>query len=158
MLKTIAYVILLSLNLFSCAIESKRGETLLSENEIKPQYMAGKKIVMITHPNCGFSSLAFQDFPSEIKEYFKKNAIFVSPISENHVKSEIKAVQVWNENSPFHHLPVLRTTPLPPLDLNSTPQFYFFQDGIFVEKVVGWPKDRSNLVLLKDAIERIQQR
>ncbi len=158
MLKTLAYAILLSLNLFSCAIESKHGETLLSEHEIKPQYMAGKKMVMISHPDCGFSSQAFRDFPPEIEEYFKKNGIFVSPISENRVKSEIKAVHEWNENSPFHHLPVLRTTPLPPLDLSSTPQFYFFQDGIFVEKVVGWPKDGSNLVLLKAAIERLQQR
>jgi len=113
---------------------------------------------MVTHPLCGFSDRAFKDFTPEINEYFAKNAVFIAPVADSSLEQELDSIEVWNKNSAFEHLAVLDTSNIAALDLKETPQFYFFQDGVLLEKIVGWPKDKSNLSKLENAIHRHQSK
>lgn len=138
----------------ACVSEQPSDLQLSTSKPIESKYMSGAKLVIISHPSCGYSQKAFRDFSPKVREYLRKNAIFIAPISEKHVDSELNAVAKWNKTSEFYHWGVLRNSELAFLNLDSTPQFYFFRDGKVVELIVGWPKNKSNLRILEKAVRK----
>ena len=147
---SIVLLFLCCLALSSCTTSPKALLERQDLGAISAKYLTESRVVVITHPLCHFSSQAFKDFTPEIRNHFKK-ALLIAPISSRHFEEESKSVDDWNRTNDLQLIKVLSEKNLPSLDLSSTPQFYFFKNGLVVRKIVGWPKDKSNLSLLTKA-------
>lgn len=124
--------------------------------KIAPLYTKGKKVVMISHPGCHFCRMAFDQFNPETREYFKTNAIFLTPLNEESFSLHAQVVQEWNSHSEYKHIIVHSDALLPHLpNLKSTPQFYFFNNGELIEKLVGWKPGTETLLV--DAIHHLKK-
>lgn len=100
----------------------------------------GPRIIVAAHPNCHFTQDAIQDIEQDPK---------LSKVMENYSKwivpqrgsLDIDAVQEWNNNYPSASMTlVVDRDEWPAIDYWGTPTFYFFDNGILKDKVVGWPK------------------
>lgn len=112
---------------------------------------------MVTHPYCGFSRRAFQDFDEPTKNYLSTNGVLIAPVNKKYEDEQLGGVLEWNKTHPqSQHVPVDGENKLKGLDLNSTPQFYFFKNGELISKVVGWPKDKSNAKLVSENINMLK--
>ena len=121
---------------------------------IESKYKNGTAILIVAHPFCHFSENAFRDFSTEMSRKLK-DAVIVAPINPRHLLPESKAVDHWNRVNPFEMLKVSQEMQLVDIDLNHTPQFYFFKDGVLKKKIVGWPNDKSNLKQVSDALDQL---
>lgn len=143
--------ILFMLCFVSCTTAPK--SKFLSVVQIDKKYASGNKMVMVTHPFCGFSRKAFQDFSAITRQFLSTNGVIIAPINKKYEGEELQAVNDWNQKNPdFIHLPVYNDSRLRAIELNSTPQFYFFKDGELIGKIRGWPKDGSNAPKIKKYI------
>jgi len=126
-----------------------------SSDEIEATYSQGKKIVVVSSPQCGFCQRAFNDFSSTINDFLKSNGVIIAPISRQYEDDEIESVLNWNNQHSLNHLLSYNDTKLKHINLRSTPQFYFFNNGHLVEKIVGWPRDKSNGRAIEKAIKNL---
>ena len=125
-------------------------------DQVASLYMRGKKVVMVSHPGCHYCQLAFKNFTPEIRDYFKSNAIFITPLSEEYFAAHAPVVFKWNDESEFKHIIVHLDARLPQIsDLKGTPQFYFMNNGVVIEKLTGWRPGTETLV--EDAIHHLKK-
>jgi|GEM_PF-6340686 len=156
-MKTILILTPLLTLITSCSTAPKEP-IYLSTQQIEKKYSKGSKVVMITHPHCGFSQRAFKDFAPSTKEYLTENGVFLAPVIKKHEKEGLSGVMAWNKNHPgSQHIPVDSENKIKGLDLNGTPQFYFFRDGHLIGKVTGWPKDKSNATKVQNYISQLKR-
>lgn len=110
-------------------------------------------IVVVSSPLCGFSNAAgtFISMDSLLADGFKDALWLVPPEGDLRVRE----VESWNRRHPSQRM-VLTYDWLdwPQIDDWSTPGFYFFADGVVVEKVMGWPLDGSRATRLRGAVEK----
>ena len=156
MKKLLILVSLLAL-LTNCSTSPKKSP-YLSNQQIEQKYSTGNKVVMVTHPYCGFSRRAFQDFDEETRNYISTNGVLIAPVNKKYEEEQLGGVLEWNKkHSQSQHIPVDGENKLKDLDLNSTPQFYFFKKGKLISKVIGWPKDKSNAKLVRENINLLKR-
>lgn len=52
---------------------------------------------MVTHPYCGFSRRAFQDFDEETKNYLSTNGVLIAPVNKKYEEEQLGGVLEWNK-------------------------------------------------------------
>lgn len=139
-----------------CKSQHFPEKALFTPAEIAHEYSGRSKVVIVTHPECGFSENALTNLPNEVRLYLIENGVFVVPISEKSKEKQIQSVKALHNKTAITFLPILRPTNLPQIDLESVPQFFFFEKGTLQSKIIGWPKDNSNLPKLEAAIKQHQ--
>ena len=149
--KTIFVLGFMIFGLAACVNTHSRQAGLKTPKEIEALYQHGQAIVIVAHPLCHFSNNAFHDISSKTKTQLK-TATIVARISLKHFDDEFNAVDKWNRENELQMIKIASTDQLYGVDLESTPQFYFFNDGKLVKRIVGWPSDKSNEGPLNDAI------
>ena len=157
-MKTISILTPILTLIASCSTIPKEPR-YLSQQQIENKYSTGNKVVMITHPHCGFSRRAFQDFDQSTKDYLTNNGVLIAPVLKKHEDEELSGVIAWNKDHPdSQHIPVDSENKLKDLSLNSTPQFYFFRDGNLIGKVTGWPKGKANASKVQNYISQLKKK
>lgn len=112
---------------------------------------AGVSLIVVSHPNCGFSRDALSEIESnpELKEALPSETIFVAPTFGG---LRLDSIWRWNSTHP--------TTPHVLLDSPyswdvvrewNTPQFLFLVDGKLVASVEGWPDDSQAMLVIEAA-------
>lgn len=129
---------------------------LLSEdpNEVvsaRVDVETGRRIVVVSHPLCRFSSNASSAIAADdvLGPVFRSYATWIAPQSG---KLDLPVLQQWNrEHRDFDVGLVVRQTEWTFIDYWGTPTFYFLKDGAVVQKVIGWPQEGRREELLDAA-------
>lgn len=115
----------------------------------------GLVLVVISHPNCGFSRAAMLalETNSALAAELPAHRYFVAPTFGG---LRLESILAWNTAHPGSpHVLVDRPMAWPFVRSWNTPQFFFLVDGQLVEYLEGWP-DASQAVALVDASRRAQ--
>lgn len=140
-------ILLISVFISGCATTHQKHL-----DEISNQYLHGKKIVMITHPLCHFCEWAFEGFADDVRKELK-DAIYITVIQPQYPE-EMEALKKWEEHYKLKATIIYRDDTLPQLNLDLTPQFYFFENGILKHKIVGYiAKDGLSPALRKILVD-----
>lgn len=150
-MKTILVVTCMIFGLTACVTTQSKRAGLVNSKEIEPLYLRRQSIVIIAHPFCHFSNNAFHDMSSKTKTQLK-TAIIIAPIALKHFDDESNAVDKWNRENELQMTKIDSNDHLSHIDLESTPQFYFFNNGVLIKKIVRWPSDKSSEGLLNEAL------
>lgn len=118
----------------------------------------GKFVVVISNPLCGFSEAASKVIESDkdLSVFFSKHGLWLVPPARR--LYDVDVIE-WNKSHSSQKMVLAyKTNNWPIIDDWSTPIFYFLENGIVVDKIVGWPKNGQNLGQLRAAIERFTHR
>jgi hypothetical protein len=147
---------LIFLSLFTACAHQQTSPTS-DKLALEDKYAHGDKIVLVTHPSCGFSQRAFANFSPKINTYIKQNGIILAPVNKLYEENHFTPIQEWNASSEYQHIAVYNNTSLKNIDLKGTPKFYFFKDGVLQKTITGWPKNNSRISELESAIDMMEK-
>lgn len=99
------------------------------------------KVIVVAHPDCGFSRAAMQAIESDpvLGPLFAEHAHWLAPQAQ---RLGVERLQQWNRKHPSVEMTLaVDTREWPMMDDWATPNFYFFKDGELKARVSGWPLD-----------------
>lgn len=116
------------------AIEVNGG----NKAEVSIDHRAGKRIVVVHHPDCHFTQNAFRQISSRFRWALEKDGLFLASFG---LEEDFGKIARWNaENPKFKTYLVKDEASWSGLDLSSVPNFYFLREGKIACHVKGWPK------------------
>lgn len=116
-------------------VDFKTGEI----RQVPFVFPPGLLVVVMSAPRCHFAQNAVSDIEadSELRQLLAGRTLWLTRIDRGF---DLSQIQVWNQQHPEFTLSVASDI------LNwkkiaywETPTFYFFKDGVLVERVGGWP-------------------
>lgn len=117
----------------------------------------GAQLVVVSHPDCGFSRRAIAALESDdaLDRALPARRLYLAPTFG---RLGFDRINQWNAQHPrFPHVLVDRPAEWTFIQTWATPQFLFLVDGKLVEAVTGWPGDDQAAVLLA-AAQRVRTR
>lgn len=122
----------------------------------------GAKVVLIINPLCHFAHNGVQAINAvpKLKAIFEKDAIWLGPAGES---LYFDAFQQWNRQHPKEQIGIAYLpSEWPMINSWGLPTFYFFKNGVLVEKLIGWWKtppagipDSGSLPAVRSALKKI---
>lgn len=117
-------------------------------------FAKGKEVIVIATPNCQFCLNAVKDIKSEkviLNILAKKSRWLIPPDGSVYFNQAIQ----WNVHNPKIRMSLIdKFDYFPNEDYWGTPTFYFLENGKVIDKLSGWPKDKSNLKKLSDKLAK----
>lgn len=116
----------------------------------EPVDLSGTRLVIVAHPNCGFSRRAVQAMSSYPElQRLAETALWIAPAAGPFAWDRILA---WNSAHPEASLSFAwREQDWPMIDDWATPSFYFLRHGKVEERIQGWPEEGRSTELLAAA-------
>lgn len=114
-----------------------------------PADLTQPRIVVVSHPLCGFSQNAARQIAAdpELGPRFAAQSLWLLPQT---AALDVDQVRAWQSaHAPYRMAYVDLQRNWPGMDEWGTPTFYFFKDGRVVHKVVGWPAEGRKADLLE---------
>lgn len=108
-------------------------------------------ILVVSHPECHFTQDAVRSIESdrELRRLLEEHSVWIAPPSG---KLDLASIGEWNIQHPRFRLSIaVRASEWAPVDSWGTPTFYFFQNGILLRKIAGWPKSGRREEILEAA-------
>ena len=105
-----------------------------------PLDLRGVDVLVISHPQCGFSQRAATEIAAdaELRAIFQRSH-WLAPQDG---RIDPQAYAAWNDTHRAFPLAMLHEgRELPFVETRSTPRFYFLRDGQVAATVIGWPKE-----------------
>lgn len=111
-------------------------------------------VIVVAHPFCHFSQNALSAITSdlELKSVFINHSTWIMPSNES---LDIDGVLEANNDSLIKYHYIYLESEWPEIDYWGTPAFYFYKDGKFIQKVVGWPKEGGRKKEILKALQLI---
>lgn len=116
----------------------------------EPVDLRGNRLVVVAHPNCGFSRRAVHAMSTDPQlQELARTALWIAPAAGPSAWDRILA---WNAEHPEASLSYAwREQDWPMIDDWATPSFYFLPDGKVEARVRGWPEESRSAELLAAA-------
>lgn len=118
------------------------------------KFAKGKEVIVIAAPNCHFCLNAVKDIKTKkriLDVLSQKSRWLIPPDGSVHLKQAIQ----WNINNPKLNMSLIDNFDyFPNEDYWGTPTFYFLENGKIIDKLSGWPKDKSNLEKLSNKLAK----
>ena len=109
-------------------------------------------VVVISSPLCGFSQEATKAIESDedLSLFFRERSLWLVPPAR---QLQLDIINKWNAQHQNPFVLTNKITSWPLVDRWQTPTFYFIDaNGQILDRIDGWPKDGSNMALLKKAV------
>jgi len=104
-------------------------------------FRKGAQIVVVSSPMCNPSKrfLTWLNNNAKLRKVFEQHSTWINPASSYLHLDMIESRNAINTNIPLHY--VNKEIDWPEIKYWGTPTFYFYQDGLRVKQLVGWPKE-----------------
>lgn len=128
------------------SIDSDNKNTLIKTDF---SYSKSLEIIVISHPRCHFTQYVAEELAKDDKlnTFLKEHSTWIEPVTQ---KLDYNELLLWKNKYPQFEIKIVdKTSTFTNIDYWGTPTFYFMENGVVKDKLIGWPKEGRKIELIK---------